>query len=125
MSKAALSDDAWVEGRPLASPLNESAGPGYARAMQRGRFLTIAALVTCAAGCPQKVTPEACEAAASHKAALLNGEGEVDDALAMMNQELLEAFKTDCKAGKLDAKVIACVQAAKTAAETETCETSS
>jgi len=93
--------------------------------MQRARPILLAALVICAAGCPQKVTPEACEAAASHKGKLLNGDGEVDDALAMMNQELLEAFKTDCKAGKLDAKVVACVQAAKTAAETEACETPS
>jgi hypothetical protein len=93
--------------------------------MKRARPILLAALVVSATGCPQKVSPQACEAATSHKAQLLNGDGEVDEALAMMNQELLEAFKTDCKAGKLDAKIIACVQAAKTAAETETCETPS
>ena len=93
--------------------------------MQRAQSLFIATLLVGAVGCAKKVTPEACEAAATHKAKLLSGDGQVDEALAMMNQELVEAFKTDCKAGKLDAKIIACVQAAKTAADSEACETPS
>ena len=57
--------------------------PGYADRMQRAQSLFIAALLVGAVGCAKKVTPEACEAAATHKAKLLSGDGQVDEALAM------------------------------------------
>lgn len=74
-------------------------------------------------GCAKPTDPNLCAEVTAHKTKLLNGEGEVDEALAMLNQELINAFEADCKAGKFSTKVLECVKAAKDAAAAEACET--
>ena len=74
-------------------------------------------------GCAKKPDANTCAKVTAHKAALLGGDGEVDEALAMLNQELLDAFKTDCEAGKFKPEVLTCVSKATTAEAAETCET--
>ena len=74
-------------------------------------------------GCAKKTDPQLCNEVTAHKTKLLNGDGEVDEALAMLNQELLDAFDADCKAGKFSPKVLQCIKAAKDASAAEACET--